>query len=119
MLKLFKFLFIVDFIKSNKKTLFYIVVLIALLLILPYLFDDLFQFINQKDKAFWVLAKWLMLILLIISIVFKCYKIFKKSALRINGFLEKSESDNIHKGLINKKLQSKGEKIKNKYRLKQ
>ena len=119
MLTLFKFLFIADFIKSNKKTLFYIVVLIVLLLILPYLFEDLFQLINQKDKAFWVLAKWLMLFLLILCIVYKCFKIFKRTVLRINGPLEKSESDNIHKNLIKKTLHSKGEKIKNKYRLKQ
>lgn len=119
MLNLFKFLFVVNFIKSNKKALFYIVVLITLLLIVPYLFDDIFQFISKKDKAFWVFTKWLMLTSLGIAIAFKCYKIFTKSALKINEFLELDEPNNIHKNLINIKLQSKGEKIKNKYRVKQ
>jgi hypothetical protein len=119
MLNLFKILFVVNFIKSNKRALFYIVVLIALLLISPYLFDDIFQFISKKDKAFWVFTKWGVFSFLIITIVFKCYKIFTQSSQKISGFLEPDESDNIHRSLINKKLQSKGEKIKNKYRVKQ
>ena len=120
MLNLFKFLFIIDVFKSNKKAFFYIVILIVLLLILPFVFEDIFQFINHEDKAFWILTKWLLLILLLICIVFKVYNIFKKSALRINGLLEKNESDHIYKSLINMKLQSKGEKIKikNKHRVK-
>ena len=119
MLNLFKFLFIVDLIKSNKKALFYIVVLFALLLILPHLFDDIFQFMGKEDKGFWVFAKWLTLSTLIIAIAFKCYKIFTQSVLKINGYCEHDESDNIHKGLTKKGLLSKGQKIKNKYRVKQ
>jgi len=116
MLNLFKFLVIVDFIKSNKKALFFIVALIALVSILPYLFDDIFQFISKKDKALWVFVKWSMLTTLFITIIFKCYKIFNKPALKIKEFLEKTESENTHKALINKSLLSKGEKIKSKHR---
>jgi hypothetical protein len=118
MLNLFKFLVVVDFIKSNKKALFYIMVLIALVSILPYLFDDIFQFISTKDKAYWVFVKWSMLTVLIITIAFKCYKVFNKPALKIKEFLEKTESDNVHKAVISKPLLSKGEKIKSKYRVK-
>jgi len=119
MLNLFKFIVIVDFIKSNKKALFYIMVLFALVSILPYLFDDIFQFISKKDKAFWVFVKWIMLTALIIIILFKCYTIFNEPALKIKKILEKTESENIHKAVISKPLQSKGEKIKSKYRVKQ
>ncbi len=119
MLNLFKFLVVVDFIKSNKKALFYIVALIALVSILPYLFDDIFQFISKQDKALWVFVKWSILTTLFIMIIYRCYKVFNKPALKIKEFLEKTESENIHKAVISKPLQSKGEKIKSKYRVKQ
>jgi len=118
MLNLFKFLVVVNFIKSNKKALFYIVVLIALVSILPYLFDDIFQFISTKDKAFWVFVKWSILTALFFTILFKCYTVFNKPALKIKEFLEKTESEKIHKAVISKPLLSKGEKIKSKYRVK-
>jgi len=119
MFNLFKFLVVVDFVKSNKKALFYIVLLSALLLILPYLFDDVFQFFSKKDKALWVFVKWGMLTALFITVVFKCYKVFNKPALKIKEFLEKTQTENTHKEIINKPLLSKGEKIKSKYRVKQ
>lgn len=119
MLNLFKFLVIVDFIKSNKKALFYIVMLIALISILPYLFDDIFQFISKKDKVFWVFVKWIILTALMITVLLQCYNVFNDPALKIKKILEKKESENIHKIVISKPLQSKGEKIKSKYRVKQ
>ena len=119
MIKLLKVLFIVNFITSNKKALFYIVLLIALFLTLPYFFDDIFQFTSQKDKAFWVFVKWFMLTSLFTVILFKCYKTFNQPALKLTAFLDKTAAENTYKDVTSQQVLSKGDKIKNKHRVKQ
>ena len=122
MLNFFKWAFFIKIIRSNGKNLVALAMLIFFLLTVPLIFKDIINLVDSSSRLNWVLAKWTILLLLMVSV----WRVSSKLSVRFRGIFNKnakrkrevvSEIVIVDKQQVldKTKLLSKGDRIKSKY----